>query len=65
MGKSLLVAQLARQWADGDPRLTAAFEVVLLVRLQDWPGTLEGYIRSELLPSYYDQERWVSASLDR
>lgn len=57
MGKTLLAAHLAQDWAEG--LKLAQFGLVLLVSLGDFQGSIEHYIQHDILPSYFDADKWV------
>ena len=56
MGKTLLALKLAVDWAQ--EKALQKYKLVFLVLLRDFRGSLEQYIKEELLPRGYD-EKWV------
>ena len=57
MGKSVLSNRIAKSWTDGNDKLNAMFDLVLLVSLADYRGSIENFIQNDLLPSYFGDEK--------
>ena len=55
MGKTLLTTKLADEWACG--LNLQQFQILILITLRDFKGSLQQYVREELLPSYFEQEK--------
>ncbi|KAG0723420.1 NLR family CARD domain-containing protein 4 [Chionoecetes opilio] len=54
MGKTLLALKLAIDWAN--KKSLQEFKFVFLIFLRDFKGSLEQYVREELLPSHFQEK---------
>ncbi|KAB7503969.1 NLR family CARD domain-containing protein 4 [Armadillidium nasatum] len=56
IGKTLLATKIAQEWANGTH--LQQFQIVLFITLGDFKGSLQQYVREELLPSYFETEKF-------
>ncbi|XP_071522750.1 uncharacterized protein [Panulirus ornatus] len=54
MGKTLLALKLAVDWAN--KKTLQEFKFVFLIFLRDFKGSLEQYVKEELLPSHFEEK---------
>ena len=54
MGKTLLALKLAIDWANKTS--LQEFKFVFLIFLRDFKGSLEQYVKEELLPSHFKEK---------